>query len=715
MNTQLKNLIYGNSVLERITSIEPQGKLCEIFQEFADGSIKSHCVDNMYWLLASHPLDSHFNKLNGNLFYKYDKQYDNREDFLNDRKHYKTQSFSVYDDRESLMLIDGYTYYKGMKPEDVSVVAFDIETTGLDPNAKDAQVLLISNTYRSQGKVIHKLFSYDSYENEALMLLDWCKWIQIINPSIILGHNIFGFDLHYLNERATYHAIELSLGRDGSNLKKGTYEKKFRVDGSRDLGFYDFRIYGREISDTMHLAIRSDISRRYNSYGLKAIIKYEGWEQSNRTFYDASKIRTNYKDPIEWEKIKTYCKNDGDDALTLFDKFISPYFFMTQSVPKPFQLMLQSASGSQLNSILMRSYLQEGHSLPLAERENKFEGAISFGKAGIWKNCFKVDCISLYPSIILQYNIFNKYKDPNGNLLKMVDYFMTERLKNKQLAKETGDIYYSHLEQSQKIGINSIYGLLGTPGLAFNSLKDAALITQKGREILQQAIKWAKEKNLIVFGADTDSIIFCKQDQAFISNEERELLLNELNDTYPKYIKFSNDGYFSRVIYFKAKNYVLLSEDGKIKYKGSALRSPKLERALNEFIHRIVDAILTDQINFTDIYNEYVREIINITDINRWTNRGTISKKTLESDRTNESKIRDALEGSEYVEGDRIWVFFRSDDSLSLAENFNGDYNKQKLYEKLYKTSLRFSTVLSVSDLFINYKLKRNKKLLESV
>src|ERR1700722_6585018 len=190
MNQELKNLIFGSSPVKRIVSLEPKDSSCEIFQELEDGSIKSSFVDNVYWLLASNPLDQQFNKLNGNLFYKYDKQYETREEFLTDRKRYRNQSFSVYDDRESLMLIDGYTYYKDMKPEDVSVLAFDIETTGLDPKAKDARVLLISNTYRSKGKIIRELFSYDKYEDESLMLKDWCEWVKWVNPSIILGHNI---------------------------------------------------------------------------------------------------------------------------------------------------------------------------------------------------------------------------------------------------------------------------------------------------------------------------------------------------------------------------------------------------------------------------------------------------------------------------------------------------------------------------------------------
>lgn len=495
MDSELKNLIYGCSDLERIVNIECKDKTAEIFQELEDGTIKSSIIDNAYWLLSNVPLDNKFNRLNGDLFFKYDKQYTTRDDFVKDRNNYRKYStFSIWEERESLMVIDGYTYYKGMKPKDVSVLAFDIETTGLDPKAKDAKVLLISNTYRKNGIITRKLFAFDEYESEGAMLTDWCTWVYIMNPSLMIGHNIFGFDLNYLYMRARILGGELSLGRDGSSLTKGKYEKQFRVDGSRDLGFHDFRIYGRECLDTMQLAIKSDVSRRYSSYGLKSIIKEEGWEKEGRTFYDASKIRHNYKDPLEFSKIKTYCSEDGDDSLKLFDKLIPPFWYALNSVPKPMQSFMQSASGSQLNSILVRSYLQNGHSLPNKTEVKEFPGAICHGIPGIHSNVLSFDVSSLYPSIMLQYEIYDKIKDPNKNLLKILKFFTEYRFENKRLAKSTGLKYYDDIQAASKIFINSIYGCQGAPGLIFNSPENASLVTKYGREVLMKAIKWATNK-----------------------------------------------------------------------------------------------------------------------------------------------------------------------------------------------------------------------------
>jgi len=157
---------------------------------------------------------------------------------------------------------------------------------------------------------------------------------------------------------------------------------------------------------------------------------------------------------------------------------------------------MESATGSQLNVLMMRSYLQDAHSIPLSDQAVPFQGAISIGNPGIYNNCVRWDVASLYPSIILTYKIFDSSKDPCGNFLKMVQSLTETRLRYKKLYKETGDPAYDAMSSSIKILANSCYGLLGATGLNFNSGKCATLVTEKGREILTTAIKWATGKEL---------------------------------------------------------------------------------------------------------------------------------------------------------------------------------------------------------------------------
>lgn len=491
------NLIYGKNKLDRVVSIEADGPNLILFREEENGAVTQEIMPATYWALTHKRISSKQQELAGDQFYKYMASFDNAEELMNLKRIFwqkRIDFYTIWDAKEANLVYNGITYFKGMKPKDVSILAFDIETTGLthDENSK---ILLIANTFRRAGKTTRRLFTYDDYDSEADMLRAWCEFVREHNPAILAGHNIFGFDLLYIKFCADRAGVPLSLGRDGSEVQFPEKTSKKRASPN-DIEYLNAKIYGREIVDTMFLAMTYDFAKKYTSYGLKSIIKEENLEKADRQFYDAGQIRHTYQDPEEWKKIKAYAVDDGDDAISLFDLMIPAYFYFTQSVSKSFQMMINSATGSQINNMMVRSYLQDGHSVAQAEEVEAFEGAISFGVPGTYSNALKVDVSSLYPSIIRQYRVQHTKKDPQGNFLKLVETFTLERFKNKKLAEETGDSYYKDLQESQKIFINSAYGLLGTNGLNYNYSKGAAEVTRRGREVLEKAVIFSTGKDI---------------------------------------------------------------------------------------------------------------------------------------------------------------------------------------------------------------------------
>lgn len=491
----MKDLIFGKDATEKIVCVEPGTRdKCVLFIQENDGAISKKEVPLTHWILFTENFSPKLKELAGNQPYKWLIEYDHAykyKEVLEQTRYKRVDHFISRDPKEAFMIKSGVTYYKGLKVKDVSVLSFDLEHTyGIgDKLNKDGKLLLISNTYRdSQGKIVKKLFSFDQYDNEAWMIRDWCDFVRKVDPSIIIGHNLFGHDFKILRHAAEKHRANLSLGRDGSPIIFDRKKSHKRKDGSQSYEYFNAFIYGREIVDTFFLALTYDVGRNYESYGLKQIIKQEKLERPGRVYYDASKIIENYQNADEWEKIKAYAIDDSDEALSLFDLMIAPFFYATQSIPRSLQHVINSATGGQINSIMVRAYLQQGHSIARSSERVDFPGAISFGIPGIHKNVLRFDVASLYPSNILQYRIFCKEKDPQELFLKMVKYFTEERLKNKKIGKETNDRYYKDLEQSQKIMINSMYGFLGAGRLNYNYPEGAAEVTLRGREILKQAI-----------------------------------------------------------------------------------------------------------------------------------------------------------------------------------------------------------------------------------
>lgn len=500
-------IVFGKDQTENIVSIEniaKTGKL-RIYKE-KNGVVSFTEQDSRFWLITHDHLNDDQVELKGDQHYKYIayfKTQKERDAVTRELKSGGHDYYRYFDQKEQTLTHEGMTYYKGLTPKEVSVLSFDIETNSLKYDPNFSKVLIISNTFRRGKTIIKKNFCLDEYKgNEAKMLTDWCAWVREVDPSLMVGHNILAFDLPYLDSRAFNLRVKLNLGRDGSRILFDKWTTKKRKDATQNVEFFNSHIFGREIVDTMFVCITYDFKREFPSYGLKPVIKFLGLEKSDRTFIDASKIGSYYEKYIttghcpEWILTKKYAADDSDDGLKLFDRMIEPYFYFCQNVSKSFQALINSATGSQVNNVMVRAYLQQGHSIAKASIRESFQGAISFGIAGIYRNCLKADVSSLYPSLIRQFRIFCKEKDPQEIFLQLIEYFTLARLQNKKLYKETKDKHYEALADSGKIFINSGYGFLGASGLNYNYPDGAAMVTLKGREVLQQATLFATGKSI---------------------------------------------------------------------------------------------------------------------------------------------------------------------------------------------------------------------------
>jgi DNA polymerase elongation subunit (family B) len=220
--------------------------------------------------------------------------------------------------------------------------------------------------------------------------------------------------------------------------------------------------------------------------------------------------------------------------------------------------------------------------------------------------------------------------------------------------------------------------------------------------------------DFILVNGDTDSISIAKPDGTPFNEDERRQLLNEINSLLPEQIKMDDDGYYESVVVIKTKNYALY--DGKkTKIKGSGLKGSSKEPALREFMQKALRYLLDGEGHrLRGLYDEYAFEAMNIKDMKRWAARKTISAKILAQERTMEKKVYEAVKHLSLQEGDRHYLYFKSDLTLKIADDFDGDYCKETMLKKLYLTLKIFQTVIDIEQ-FPNYSLKKNKKLIEEL
>ncbi|MFW6075908.1 MAG: hypothetical protein ACOC9Y_09955, partial [Chloroflexota bacterium] len=79
----------------------------------------------------------------------------------------------------------GATSFRHMEPFDVVRIQFDIETTGLDPHASDARIVLIAGLVNGENPAVFG----GSDSTEAEIIDAFTGWLREIDPDVIEGHN----------------------------------------------------------------------------------------------------------------------------------------------------------------------------------------------------------------------------------------------------------------------------------------------------------------------------------------------------------------------------------------------------------------------------------------------------------------------------------------------------------------------------------------------
>ena len=234
--------------------------------------------------------------------------------------------FRLFSDLTQQFLIQhDLRLFTGMAFPEVRRLQFDIETLcspGYEfPNADraDDAVIIIS---LSDSTGWEKVLSLADFPSEKELLEAFCAEVTGRDPDILEGHNIFRFDLPYLETRAKRHKIKLKLGRDGSTPKKRN--SRFTV-AERIVTYTRYDIYGRHVADTCFLLYFYDaVHRNLDSYGLKYASRHFGVAAPDRTYIDGSAITAAWQN--DRENLLKYALDDVRETNAL-SAILSPSWF----------------------------------------------------------------------------------------------------------------------------------------------------------------------------------------------------------------------------------------------------------------------------------------------------------------------------------------------------------------------------------------------------
>jgi DNA polymerase elongation subunit (family B) len=143
----------------------------------------------------------------------------------------------------------------------------------------------------------------------------------------------------------------------------------------------------------------------------------------------------------------------------------------------------------------------------------------------------------------------------------------------------------------------------------FNDFEAANQVTAKGRELIQSAVAWLKKQDAKIIEVDTDGIYFVPPANVKTPTDE-ERLIAKLADILPKGIELELDGRYPAMFSYKMKNYALLDEQGRLRIKGSGLRSRGLELFQRDWLEEMLLLLLKgEKEKIPERYASYLDDI----------------------------------------------------------------------------------------------------------
>ena len=428
------------------------------------------------------------------------------------------------------------------------------------------------------------------------LIKNFIDYVLSYDPDIIVGYNSNKFDLPYLVERASKLGLSLDIGRVRGGIPRPSVHGHYSIPGRLHVDVYNF---AEEIPE---VKIKS----------LDVVADYLGvMKRDERTLIPGHEIYKYWDDKSKRGLLLDYARDDVVSTLRLSEKFVPFAMQLSSLTGLPLDQVGAASVGYRLEWYLMRSAVKMGELIPnRVEREYEpYKGAIVLEpKKGVHDNVAVLDFTSMYPNIMIKYNIgpdtyveggcpdchvipgtnYSFRREPPGFYKSVLETLLKLRRAVREEMKKypPGSPEYLVLDERQralKVLANASYGYMGWVGARWYFKPGAEAVTAVGRDIIRKAIRIAGDLGLEVIYGDTDSL--------FVSNRpEVSKFIDEVMKILELEIKV--DKVYKRVFFTEAKKrYVGILSDGRIDIVGfEAVRGDwsEIAKEVQEAVARVV-------------------------------------------------------------------------------------------------------------------------------
>ncbi len=521
------------------------------------------------------------------------------------------ESILVLPPEEQYLVASGRTYFRDLSFDDLRRLQFDLETHGLNPNVH--RIFMVS--VRDPSGSVHVLETRGNSDvHEAALIRELAEVIRDADPDVIENHNLHGFDLPFLNRRATKLGVPLDLARIGPPGFRQRAASRGVTPADERSQRVRLVLPGRELIDTLDAVWRYDFAtRELPSHGLKAVARHLGIAPQDRELIRGDLVYSTFlEDP---ERVRRYASADVVEVAALARLLGGAAFALARMAPRRYERLADAgAATGVIDPLLVRAYLHSGAALPAhnAERQDPHTGAALYlFAAGAATRVVKADVASLYPSLMRAFRIGPR-RDYLGAMITMVDRLVDLRLEAKARARAaepgSAERYLNEgTSAAMKLVVNSAYGYLAAGGglTRFADVDAANEVTRRGRETLALICRELDARGVTLLEADTDGVYFAVPSDWSESDERR--VVNEVAALLPSLVQLEFEGRYRAMLSHEPKNYALLHYDGTLVLKGVAFRSSRAEPFGQAFLRRAITALLnTDLSGVRDAWVETV-------------------------------------------------------------------------------------------------------------
>jgi DNA polymerase I len=479
----------------------------------------------------------------------------------------------------------------------------------------DRNPIIIISTATNNGE--EKQFLANENKDDKPLLEQFMSYVQKFDPDAIVGYGTNTIDWLYLKERCRKLGLTLSIDRACTEPHTSVYGHT-SLTGIANLDLADFadEFPDVKVKTLQNLADHLDVMKTAQHAIIEDVDFADYWDDRQKR-----------------ESLKRFSMDNASRVKGVTMALLSFAMQLSNLVSLPLDHIMTAAVGFRVEWFLIKHAQKIGELIPkrIEQPYRPYAGGIVLKpQAGLHENIAVLDFKSMYPNIMITYNLSpdtyispkeqappsgvfeapevkHKFqKEPPGFYKEVLSYLIGVRSKIRAKMKTLNQksLEYQILDARQKavkVITNAAYGYAGWIGARWYRKPVAEAASAWGRHTILTAIKMAENAGLRVVYGDTDSL--------FITYDEKKTQELEKQIEQKLGLDIERGNLYTRVFFTEAKKrYAGLLPDGSLDIVGLEVIRGDWAEVAKKVQEHVLEIILKEQ--SPDKAADFVRSVI---------------------------------------------------------------------------------------------------------